>query len=120
MSGLDDLLSGVPGFERKTLAGLKKAQAPPSTSVQASSAVGPPPPSNSSGAPRDPCAADALDALVHKSQSSPALAAQRCAAPWPRAAAAAAAACPSPPARWPPCSCRAAATLTSCPSMPLL
>lgn len=78
---LGDLLSGVPGFSKPSLANLKKnqgahgspqpaAQRPPSSNGTSARAPAQPP------APPDPFAAEALDRMV-KSSSSPGLAQQQ-------------------------------------------
>ena len=85
MEGLDSLLSDLPGFRKTSLADLKaqQAQSKPATAVQASScapaAAASPPPRNGSshGASASAQGLDHLEAVMAKSQSSPALAPQR-------------------------------------------
>lgn len=91
-TGLDDLLSGVPGFSKPSMKELKQqSRGPGSTPLQANAAsrspaatgsASPLRPSQAPGAAPAavPSGLDSLDHLV-KSQSSPALAAQRCAYP---------------------------------------
>lgn len=87
MSGLDDLLAGVAGFSKPSMASLKQQQGQ-GTPVQASAAsFGAQPaaaPPASSGRPpvaaaaqRDPFAAEQLEQVI-RTQSSSALAQQRC------------------------------------------
>ena len=93
-SGLDDLLSGLPGFSKPSMKELKQqGRGTGSTPLQANAAASRSPATTGTGAspPRPPQAPGpapaavpfALDQLDHlvKSQSSPALAAQRCACP---------------------------------------
>lgn len=92
-SGLDDLLSGLPGFSKPSMKELKQqGRGTSSTPLQANAAASRSPAATGTASPLRPPQApgtspaavpfgmDQLDHLV-KSQSSPALAAQRCAYP---------------------------------------